>query len=228
MYEGGSWRYALIFFSEYLKYHMSIRQVGWWIRGLSGKITRRMICLFLLCVEIRISKTPPVYWPKKLNLSTIVKRSNNKPISYRASLQVLTPLFANVIFNKVSSSWHEGRNILRTKYILTYLLTPWSRVLLEKLTNNFAASQEIPRIYGNRKFLTVPTSARHPSLSRANSIQSPRAPPTSWRSILILSSHLRLGPPVASFPQASPPTLCAHLYPPPYAPHTLPFMCILV
>jgi hypothetical protein len=32
--------------------------------------------------------------------------------------------------------------------ILTYLLTPWSRVLLEKLTVNFAASQEIPSIYG--------------------------------------------------------------------------------
>jgi hypothetical protein len=42
---------------------------------------------------------------------------------------------------------------------LTYLLTPWSRVLLEKLTVNFAASQEIPRIYGTRKFLTVPTRA---------------------------------------------------------------------
>jgi hypothetical protein len=44
-------------------------------------------------------------------------------------------------------------------WVLTYLLTPWSRVLLEKLTVNFAASQEIPRIYGIRKFLTVPTSA---------------------------------------------------------------------
>jgi hypothetical protein len=30
---------------------------------------------------------------------------------------------------------------------INYLLTPWSRVLLEKLTVNFAASQEIPRIY---------------------------------------------------------------------------------
>jgi hypothetical protein len=46
-----------------------------------------------------------------------------------------------------------------------YLLTPWSRVLLEKLTVNFAANQEILRIYGTRKFLTVPTSARHLSLS---------------------------------------------------------------
>jgi hypothetical protein len=42
-----------------------------------------------------------------------------------------------------------------------YLLTPWSRVLLEKLTVNFVASQEIPLIYGTRKFLTVLTSARH-------------------------------------------------------------------
>jgi hypothetical protein len=44
------------------------------------------------------------------------------------------------------------------------LLTPWSRILLEKQPVNFAASQEIPRIYGTRKFLTVPTSARHLSL----------------------------------------------------------------
>jgi hypothetical protein len=34
--------------------------------------------------------------------------------------------------------------------ILTYLLTPWSRVLLEKLTGS-AASQEIPRILCNPK-----------------------------------------------------------------------------
>jgi hypothetical protein len=30
--------------------------------------------------------------------------------------------------------------------VLTHSLTPWSRVLLEKLTVNFAASQEIPHI----------------------------------------------------------------------------------
>jgi hypothetical protein len=76
--------------------------------------------------------------------------------------------------------------------MLTYLLTPCSRVLLEKLTVNFAASQEIPRIYGTRKFLTIPTSAHHLSLSWTNSIQSTWPPPTSWRSILILSSHLCL------------------------------------
>ena len=35
-------------------------------------------------------------------------------------------------------------------YLLTYLLTPWSRVLLEKLTG-FTANQEIPRILWNPK-----------------------------------------------------------------------------
>jgi len=45
-----------------------------------------------------------------------------------------------------------------------YLLTPWSRVLLEKLTGS-AASQEIPRIFGTLRFITVLTSARHLSIS---------------------------------------------------------------
>ena len=79
-------------------------------------------------------------------------------------------------------------------YLLAHLLNPWSRVPLEKLTVS-AASQEIPRIFGTRKFITVLTSARHLFLSWANFIQSPQLPPTSWRSILILSSHLRLGLP---------------------------------
>jgi hypothetical protein len=46
--------------------------------------------------------------------------------------------------------------------------------------------KKFPAFYGTRKFITVLTSARHLSLSWANSIQSPQAPPTSWRSILIL------------------------------------------
>jgi hypothetical protein len=62
-------------------------------------------------------------------------------------------------------------------FVHVCLLTPWSNVPLDKLTVNFAASQEIPRIYGTRKFLTVPTKARHLSLSWADSIQSPRTPP---------------------------------------------------
>jgi hypothetical protein len=55
--------------------------------------------------------------------------------------------------------------------------------------------KKFPAFFGTRRFITVPSSARHPSLSRATSIHSPQLPPTSWRSILILSSHLRLGLP---------------------------------
>ena len=44
--------------------------------------------------------------------------------------------------------------------MLTYLLTPWSRVLLEKLTS-FAANQEIPRISWNPK-VHYPTHKRLP------------------------------------------------------------------
>ena len=53
---------------------------------------------------------------------------------------------------------------LASAHLLTYLLTPWNRVLLEKLTSS-AASQEIPRIFGTPRFITVLTSARHLSLS---------------------------------------------------------------
>jgi hypothetical protein len=96
-------------------------------------------------------------------------------------------------------------------YSSTYSSTPWNRVLLEKLTG-FAASQEIPRIYGTPKFITVFKSARHLSLSWARSIQSPQPPPTSWRSILILSSHLRPGLPNGLVPSGFPAnTLCTPL-----------------
>jgi hypothetical protein len=92
------------------------------------------------------------------------------------------------------------------------------RVLLENLTG-FAASQEIPHIYGTRKFITILTSARHLSLSWARSIWSPQPPPTSWRSILISSSHLRLGLPNSLFPSDFPTkTLCTPL-PSPHARH---------
>ena len=49
-------------------------------------------------------------------------------------------------------------------------------------------------------------------LSWANSIQSPQPPPTSWRSILILSSHLHLGLPIGLSPSGFPSrTLCTSL-----------------
>ena len=49
-------------------------------------------------------------------------------------------------------------------YLLTYLLTPCSRVLLEKLTGSQLVNK-FPAFYGTRRFITAFTSARHLSLS---------------------------------------------------------------
>ena len=79
-------------------------------------------------------------------------------------LYLLRSLLTSFNYSNGSSGWLNLKILWRSPYLLTYLLTPWSRVLLEKLTGS-AASQEIPRIFGTRRFLTVPTSARHLSLS---------------------------------------------------------------
>ena len=94
-------------------------------------------------------------------------------------------------------------NIKDMTYLLTYLLTPWSRVLLEKLAS-FQLVKKFPAFYGTRRFLTALTSARHLSLYWASPIQSSYPNPTSWRSILILSSPLCLGLPSCLFPSGFP------------------------
>ena len=77
--------------------------------------------------------------------------------------------------------------------------------------NRLSASQEIPRILRNRRLITAFTSARHLFLSWARSILSMPPNSTFGRSILILSSHLRLGLPRGLFPSGSPPKPCMHL-----------------
>ena len=58
-------------------------------------------------------------------------------------------------------------------HLLTYSLTPWRRVLLEKLTGS-AASQEIPRILSN---LHVPNVMK---------IWEPKPPGTLWTTLSLL------------------------------------------
>ena len=83
------------------------------------------------------------------------------------------------------------------------LLTPWCRVLLEKLTG-LQLVKKFPAFHGTRRFITALTSVRHLSLTWASPIQSIYPYPTSWRSILILSTHLRLGLPSGLFPSGFP------------------------
>ena len=78
--------------------------------------------------------------------------------------------FANVTKNtiaKIQDTYSLQSEVLCAKnihYLLTYLLTPWSRVLLEKLAS-LQLVKKFPAFYGTRKFLTALTSARHLSLS---------------------------------------------------------------
>jgi len=59
--------------------------------------------------------------------------------------------------------------------------------------NRFWASQEFPIFPTEPKIPLIFTTARHLCLSRASSVQSEPPHLISWRSILTLSSHQRLG-----------------------------------
>jgi hypothetical protein len=106
--------------------------------------------------------------------------------------------------------------------LFVYSLTPWSTVPL-------SAGQEIPRIYWNPPLSThlletpsevdvtvnkkkllepegslphsqIPSTCPYPEPAQSN----PYPRPTSWSSILVLSSHLRLGLPSGLFPSGFP------------------------
>ena len=94
---------------------------------------------------------------------------------------------------------------LRSSIYHPYVLTPWCRAILEKLTG-LQLVKKFPTFHGTRRFITALTSVHHLPLSWASPIQSTYPHPSSWRSVLILSIHLRLGPglPSGLFPSGFP------------------------
>ena len=88
--------------------------------------------------------------------------------------------------------------------------------------NWFAASQEIPCISRNPK-VHYRTHKRPPPVSilgQPNPVHIPTS--TSWRSILILSTHLRLGLPSGLLPSGFPSKTLYTPSPHPYVPHAQP------
>ena len=93
-------------------------------------------------------------------------------------------------------------------YVLTYVLTTWSRALLENLTG-LQLVKKFPAFYVTRRFITAFTSARHQSLSWSSSIQSIPPNPTSWKNPSKYYPPIYAWvSPVVSFPRVSPPKPC--------------------
>ena len=94
----------------------------------------------------------------------------------------------------------EGTQKLVPRYAL---LAPRNGALLEKLTG-LPLVKKFLTFHGTRQFITALTSARHLSLSWTSLIRSIPPHRTSWRPIIILSTHLRLGLPSGLFPSGFP------------------------
>ena len=147
-------------------------------------------------------------WTGAKNLAPTGFRSRKRPAHseslYRLSYPGPLYIYIYIIYQLIFSLFQKVRTSLVQQavflviprkcetYLLTYLLIPWCRVLLEKLTG-LQLVKKFSAFHGTRRFMTALTSVRHLSLSWASPIQSVYPHPTSWKSILILSTHLRLG-----------------------------------
>jgi hypothetical protein len=104
------------------------------------------------------------------------------------------------------STWYNIVSINQSNnQSITHSLTPWSKVLLEKLIGS-QLIKKFPAFYGTRMFITAFTNACHLSLSWARPIHFMTPHPTSWRSIKARVFQ------VVSFPQVSLPNPCIHRY----------------
>ena len=132
--------------------------------------------------------------PKKTKHVAVLAQSSQPRVlpTYSVFWRVLYQLLPRIHSPPTGSHTSPMDPIPNASSPHTYLPTPRCRVLLEKLTG-LQLVKKFPAFHGTRRFITALTSLRHLSLSLASPIQSIYPHPTSWRSILILSTHLRLG-----------------------------------
>ena len=132
------------------------------------------------------------------------KQNGRKNRKYRHKNKNWAPFWCinNITWTqKYSDRKMQNQNLLT--YLLTNSLTRCSTVLLEKLAGRRLV-KKFPAFNETRRTFTAFTSARHLFLSWVSSIHSILPNHTTWRSILILSSHLRLGLLSGLFPSSFP------------------------
>ena len=79
--------------------------------------------------------------------------------------------YTNIQNYSVKYYKHFTNRFINHLYLLTFLLTAWSRVLLEKLTSSQLV-KKFPIFYGTRRFITVFGSGHHLPLSWDRSVHA--------------------------------------------------------
>jgi hypothetical protein len=134
--------------------------------------------------------------------------------AYRSLLIYLYSGGSEMLVKTRGSTKIFGRNSVRNRSLSIFLcrnsglilcdwLTIWSWALLER-PRDVRPLGSFPAFHGTRRFNTEFTTVLHLFLSLARPIQSTSPHPTSTRSILILSTHLRLGLLSGLFPSGFP------------------------
>ena len=124
--------------------------------------------------------------------------------------------------NRLTTHFSERIPVVKRRMtVFTYILTPWRRVLFEKMAR-FQLVKKFPAFYETRRFITTFTRVRHLSLFSVRSIQPMPPIPLLERSFSLLSSIYEEVFQVVSFPQVSLAKVCIHLSSPPYVLHAPP------
>jgi hypothetical protein len=88
----------------------------------------------------------------------LVDKISEEYTKQRGRILCLNHCYTQVTLRDVTSE--QVMTLTHITYLLTYLPTPWSRVLLEKQTG-LQLVKKFPALYETRRFITALTSAHH-------------------------------------------------------------------